>query len=169
MTDLSQIEDLRRRVQADPASIAFAQLAEECRRAGHLQEAIDVCRTGLARHPDYLSARLTLGRALQQLGQGDEALRELEHVHRLAPNNLASVRGLAELHRRRGDSAEALMLYRVALRLAPNDPDLDRTVRELSHNAAEPLGGVGPAASPMVSVLEQWLSAIHVTRAQRRA
>ena len=36
MADNQRIEDLRRRVQKDPASIAFAQLAEECRRAGHL-------------------------------------------------------------------------------------------------------------------------------------
>jgi hypothetical protein len=41
----------------DPASIAFAQLAEECRRAGHNQEAVDVCRAGLELHPGYLSAQ----------------------------------------------------------------------------------------------------------------
>ncbi len=64
MPDNPRIEDLRRRVQQDPASIAFAQLAEEYRRAGLQQEAIDTCRAGLARHPGYLSARVTLGRAL---------------------------------------------------------------------------------------------------------
>ena len=68
MTDNPRIEDLRRRVQKDPASIAFAQLAEEYRRAGQHQEAIDVCSGGLAIHPGYLSARVTLGRALIELG-----------------------------------------------------------------------------------------------------
>jgi len=57
MADSQRIEDLRRRVQKDPASIAFAQLAEECRRAGQHQESVDVCRAGLAIHPAYLSAR----------------------------------------------------------------------------------------------------------------
>jgi hypothetical protein len=73
MAENSRIEDLRRRVERDPASIAFAQLAEECRRCGAHQEAVDVCRAGLAIHPGYLSARVTLGRALIELGQFDEA------------------------------------------------------------------------------------------------
>ena len=60
MADSPRIEDLRRRIQKDPASIAFAQLAEEYRRAGQYAEAIDVCRAGLALHPGYLSARVTL-------------------------------------------------------------------------------------------------------------
>ncbi len=47
MADESRIDDLRRRVQKDPASIAFAQLAEECRRAGRFDEAVEVCRAGL--------------------------------------------------------------------------------------------------------------------------
>ena len=74
MADHQRIEDLRRRVQKDPASIAFAQLAEECRRAGRYEEAVEVCRAGLAVHPGYLSARVTLGRALIELDQPDEAL-----------------------------------------------------------------------------------------------
>ena len=46
MADNSRIEELRRRVEKDPASIAFAQLAEEYRRAGRLREAIETCETG---------------------------------------------------------------------------------------------------------------------------
>ena len=42
------------------ASIAFAQLAEEYRRAAMFQDAVDTCRAGLAIHPSYLSARVTL-------------------------------------------------------------------------------------------------------------
>ena len=67
MADNPRIEDLRRRVQKDPASIAFAQLAEELRRAGELEESVETCRAGLSLHPTYLSARVTLGRALVEL------------------------------------------------------------------------------------------------------
>ena len=59
MSDTLRIENLRRRVQGDPASIAFAQLAEEHRRLAQYQEAVEVCRAGLAVHPTYLSARVT--------------------------------------------------------------------------------------------------------------
>lgn len=130
--DNPRIADLRRRVQKDPASIAFAQLAEECRRAGQFQEAIDVCRAGLEIHPGYLSARVTLGRALVEVNELDQALSELERVLQSAPENLAAIRGVAEIHHRRGALGDALAQYRAALALAKNDPDLQQTVSDLS-------------------------------------
>ena len=137
MSNNPRIEDLRRRVQKDPASIAFAQLAEECRRVGQYQESINVCRAGLALHPGYLSARVTLGRALIEVDQLDEAQTEFELVLAGASDNLAAIRGLAEIFHRRGALADALRQYRAALALARNDPDLERTVTELSR-AIEP-------------------------------
>ena len=138
MADSQRIEELRRRVQTDPASIAFAQLAEECRRAGHYQESVDVCRAGLELHPGYLSARVTLGRALIELNDLETALAELEHVLKSAPENLAAIRGVAEIHHRQGSLAEALAQYRAALALAHNDPDLQRTVDELARQVEPP-------------------------------
>ena len=80
MADNPRIEDLRRRIQKDPASIAFAQLAEELRRAGQSQEAVEICTSGLASHPGYLSARVTLGRALLRSDKlGQQALSARAH------------------------------------------------------------------------------------------
>jgi tetratricopeptide (TPR) repeat protein len=132
MAEHSRIDDLRRRVQKDPASIAFAQLAEELRRSGGYQEAVDTCRAGLKIHPGYLSARVTLGRALIELGQLDEAQTELARVLESAPENLAAIRGLAEIYHRNGDLVQALTQYRAALLLARNDPDLEQTIADLS-------------------------------------
>ena len=100
MADNPRIEDLRRRIERDPASIAFAQLAEEHRRAGDCEEAVKVCEAGLAQHPAYLSARVTLGRALFQLGRLDEARAEFQRVLDAAPDNLIAVGKLAEIHQR---------------------------------------------------------------------
>jgi tetratricopeptide (TPR) repeat protein len=90
----------------DPASIAFAALAEEYRRQGRHEEAIQTCRAGLQRHPSYLSARVTLGRALIEVGDYDAAREELETVLRSAPENLAAIRGLGLIHERLGHSTE---------------------------------------------------------------
>jgi hypothetical protein len=128
----SRIDDLRRRVEADPASIAFAQLAEEYRRAGQTEEAVRVCREGLTRHPGYLSARVTLGRALLDLGQLDDARTELQFVASEAPENLAAVRGLAEIFHREGDASSALEYFQRALALARHDPELEEIVQQLS-------------------------------------
>jgi hypothetical protein len=116
MADSSRIEELRRRVQLDPASIAFAALAEEYRRAGQFEDAIATCEAGLQRHPAYLSARVTLGRSLLELGRFEEARHELEHVLRAAPENLAAIRGLAEIHDRSTEYPDAAKHY------ATNDP-----------------------------------------------
>jgi tetratricopeptide (TPR) repeat protein len=100
VSDNPRIEDLRRRIQRDPASIAFAQLAEEHRRAGDCEEAVRVCEAGLAQHPAYLSARVTLGRALFHLGRLEEARAEFLRVLDAAPDNLIAVGKLAEIHQR---------------------------------------------------------------------
>jgi len=132
MADNPRLEDLRRRVQLDPSSIAFAQLAEEYRRGGQLQEAVDVCQAGLAIHPGYLSARVTLGRALVELNELEHAEQELNIVLRSAPENLAAMRGLGEIYLRRGEEAQALAQFRAALAIARNDPDLAETVADLA-------------------------------------
>ena len=90
------------RVEADQTSdCSSTQLAEEYRRAGQTEEAVRVSREGLNRHPGYLSARVTLGRALLNLGQLDEARLELQFVATEAPDNLAAIRGLAEIIHRK--------------------------------------------------------------------
>src|SRR6266852_2957806 len=175
MPDPSRLENLRRRVQQDPASIAFAQLAEEYRRAGHFQDAVAVCRAGLEIHPGYLSARVTLGRALIELNQLDDAQTELQLVLKSAQENFAAIRGLAEIYHRRGALGDALVQYRAALNLAPNDPDLVQTVSDLARKlapAAPPLRepSTPPAPPPrnpapartesMIMALERWLAAI---------
>lgn len=132
-----RVLELRRRVQADPASIAFAQLAEECRRSGANDEAVAIARAGLAHHPDYLSARVTLGRALVELGQFDDAHRELSVVLAAAPDNLPAIRAMAEAHQQRGLMKEALDLYRRALQLAHYDVELERAVVRME-NVVEP-------------------------------
>jgi predicted Zn-dependent protease len=121
MVDNLRLEELQRRVRRDPASISFAALAEEYRRAGLVHEAIETCRAGLQRHPMYLSARVTLGRSLMEIGEYDAAVEELEHVLVAAPENLAAIRALAEIHRRRGEMSESSESYQTASDVAPTE------------------------------------------------
>jgi tetratricopeptide (TPR) repeat protein len=130
--DNPRIDELRRRVANDPASIAFAQLAEEYRRAGHFEDAINTCRAGLAVHPAYLSARVTLGRSLLEMHALEDAETELQYVLRIAPENLAAIRGLAEIRHRQGHLDEALGFYKTALGLVRHDPDLEQTIEDIN-------------------------------------
>ena len=91
---ITELEDL---VARDAASIAFAQLAEDYRRLGQLEDAVRLCREGLSRHHAFPSARLTLARALLALGREDEARIELRRIVRESPGNLAATRAVTVL------------------------------------------------------------------------
>ena len=172
MADSTRIEELKRRVQSDPASIAFAALAEEYRRVGRFAEAIETCKAGLQRHPSYISAHVTLGRALLEVGEYEEAREELEHVLRVAPENLAAIRGLAEIHHRHDELPEAAdrTADRVADRIVDQMADQARFTSELPDipPARIPVATAAPTAPPAtpgagdrtLAALEGFLAAI---------
>jgi tetratricopeptide (TPR) repeat protein len=150
--DSARIEDLKRRIQRDPSSIAFAQLGEEYRRAGRPRDAIETCRAGLNHHPGYLSARVTLGRALLELGDLEPAERELKEVLRVAPENLAALRGLAETMVRRGDRVAALAYYQAAVALAPRDLELQNAIASLGAEIQRAASPPAPSRVPLAPV-----------------
>jgi tetratricopeptide (TPR) repeat protein len=156
VTDSARIQDLKARVARDPASIAFAQLAEEYRRAGQHDDAVHVSRRGLALHPEYTSARVTLGRALLALGRYDEAQTELETVQRAAPDNLSAVRALAELQQRRGVPGPPPAPAPLDI---PAPPLADLQNLEGPHHLS--------ADDPVLADLEAWLDAIVADRERR--
>jgi tetratricopeptide (TPR) repeat protein len=93
---------------------------------------VDTARAGLGIHAAYHSARVTLGRALLELSQFEDAQRELELVLKSAPENLAAIKGLAEAHHRQGAFAKALAQYRAALAIARHDPDIEQAISSLT-------------------------------------
>ena len=158
MADSPRIQELRRRIQQDPASLAFAPLAEELRRAGRLPEAVQTCRTGLSIHPEYATARATLGRALLDQGELDAALAELTTVLTAAPEHLAALKGIAEIHARRGNSADALATYRRAQSLAREDAELARAIAALEA-AVAPIRLPRRSPAPTMARPPSWFGA----------
>lgn len=139
----TRIEELRRRLERDPGSRLFAHLAEELRKAGEVAEAIIVARAGLEQHPNYPSARLTLGRALLDSGDPAGAKAELETAVREAPDNILASRMLGEALETLGDLGGALVQYRRTLEMAPGDAHVEGRVRAIQ----ESLGGGGAPAT----------------------
>jgi tetratricopeptide (TPR) repeat protein len=148
-----RIDDLRKRLERDPQSRLFAQLAEELRKEGDLADAIDVARAGLARHPNYPSARMTLGRALLDTGDTRGAQRELEAAVQGAPDNILAGRLLAECLEAEGDLDDALARYRTTLSLSAGDKQIAARVEALEQRIKSRAAGaaaapVGSSASP---------------------
>ena len=152
----NRIEELRRRIQKDPASIAFAQLAEEHRRAGQFEDAVRVCQAGLVQHPAYLSARITLGRALLEMGRYDDAAIEFEYVLKAAPDNLSATRELADIEQRRRGSGQVMP----AVPLEPTQNQLPTTNYQPPTTNHEPF-------DPVIAELEAWLAVLSDERDTR--
>jgi tetratricopeptide (TPR) repeat protein len=144
-----RIDDLRKRIERDPQSRLFAQLAEELRKDGDLADAIAVARAGLEKHPNYPSARMTLGRALLDTGDTHGAQRELEAAVQGAPDNILAGRLLAECLEVEGHLEEALSRYRTTLGLSAGDKQIAGRVEALEQRIKS--RAAGAAAAPVGS------------------
>lgn len=84
-----RIQNLEKRLAAQPKSPLFAQLAGYYLEAGRSRDALTVCDSGLAHYPFYTTGHLIKGRTLLALNMRAEARRELEFVHQMLPLNEA--------------------------------------------------------------------------------
>jgi len=128
---LPTTDDIRQfeaRLAREPTSQAYAALAEAYRRAGRADEAVRLCREGLARHPEYATTRLILAKALLECGEVQAARDEIRRFLGGEPDHEPALRIAVEGALRGGDPADALEHVR---RLAALDPH-DRGVQGLS-------------------------------------
>jgi len=148
MDDPGLAEAIRRqeeRLQRDPGSLAFAQLADLYRKVGRTREAVTLCREGLARYPHYTTARLILAKTLAVEGTLAEALAETSAILEVAPKDVQAHRLAAELQRRLGRVDQAVVHLESALRLDPADRE-SRSLLALLRAAApqgEDVSGLG--------------------------
>jgi tetratricopeptide (TPR) repeat protein len=132
------IEKLQKKLDKDPNSHVFFQLAEEHRKEGNFDQAIRILKTGLGRHPNYWSARVTLGRIYHQMGNSLSAREELEKVIQAVPDNLLANRLLGDIYTANQLPAEALKRYRIVQMLTPADPEVGALIQRLESEVAEP-------------------------------
>jgi tetratricopeptide (TPR) repeat protein len=97
---LSEIEKLERRYAENPQGLTFAPLAEVHRKNGDAARALDLLRPGLELHPDYIPARIVLGRCHLDLGDLPAAEAAFTHVLALDGENVIALKALADLSER---------------------------------------------------------------------
>lgn len=145
-----KIAQLQAKLQKDPNSKLFLQLAEEYRRAGAGDIATRVCEEGLRRNPMYHTARVLLGQIYLEAGKHVEARRELERVLQGSPDNIKAGKILAPALAFLGETGEALQVLRRMQLLSPGDIEIEQMIRELG-NRAQALSHPQPAAPPALS------------------
>ncbi|MEM7481294.1 MAG: tetratricopeptide repeat protein [Acidobacteriota bacterium] len=132
------LRELRARWQAERSSRILLQLADEYRREGRTEEAMEVLREGLAVHPNHLSAQVALGRTLLDLEQPQEASEAFEAILERDPTHLVANKLLVESRLRCGDAdgaTERLAQYRQLNGGDPEIPDLERRIETARSDA----------------------------------
>jgi len=144
-----EIERLKEKIEKDPNSKLFVPLAEEYKKAGMYDEAIDALIKGLEKQPAYLSARVSLGKIYIERGMFADAMAEFEKVIAAIPENLYAHKKLAEIYRELGDKDKAIREFRTVLKLNPLD---EWAATSLSSLEKEP---VPPVQEPQAKQLEE--------------
>ncbi len=120
---MDNIEKLKEKVENDPKSTLFVPLAEEYKKAGQLDEAIEVLKAGIERQPGYMSARVSLGKVYLEKEMRREAKEEFEKVVKAIPDNLFALKKLAEIARATRDREGAVRHYKKLLSLNSMDEE----------------------------------------------
>ncbi|GBE37219.1 tetratricopeptide repeat protein [bacterium BMS3Bbin07] len=129
---LEDIGKLKARLEKDPSSKLFVPLAEEYRKAGMYDEAIEVLLNELEKQPAYTTARVSLGKIYLERGQTEKARGEFEKVIAAVPDNLFAQKKLAEIYNSLGDSEKALVCLQQVLEINPRDEEAKETLRILT-------------------------------------
>jgi tetratricopeptide (TPR) repeat protein len=128
---LEEIERLKDKIEKDPFSKLFVPLAEEYKKTGMYDEAIDVLTKGLEKQPAYLSARVSLAKIYIERGLPDKARDEFEKVIEAIPDNLYAHKKLAEIYKELGEKDSAVKEFKTVLRLNPADEWAATTLAEI--------------------------------------
>ncbi|MGH7533411.1 MAG: tetratricopeptide repeat protein, partial [Gemmatimonadales bacterium] len=146
MAYTSEIEKLERRVQENPQGRFFASLADAYRKDGQVGRALEVLQTGLMIHPDYVSARVVLGRCL--VDQGDDAGAEVAftRVTELDGESVIALKALADIAERRGDFPASAKWARALLTIDPGSDEAREQLARVEQASGAPAVESEPAA-----------------------
>ncbi|MCX7022923.1 MAG: tetratricopeptide repeat protein [bacterium] len=124
-----EIERYTQLLARDPDSLAFVPLADAYRKSGLFEEAFAVLKRGMGRRPEYIPAKIVLGKCYLDLGNYPKAETTFEDILRLDRDNLVALSSMANvrLHQRR--YGEAATIYRRILEL---DPSNDAAAQQLA-------------------------------------
>lgn len=113
----SEIDKLEQRHRANPKGRLFAPLADAYRKAGDVPRALELIKTGLELHPDYLSASIVLGRCHLDLGDLGSAEAAFRRVLELDKENVIGIKALADITERqaRFDESEHWLNYLLSI------------------------------------------------------
>ena len=133
----ARVDELKKRYEENPRRF-FAPLANEYRKAGELDAAIDLCRMHLDEQPGHLSGHIVYGQALYESGRAGEAKIAFEAALNLDPENLIALRHLGDIGKTEGDVAVAIHWYQRVLEADPRNDEVIALIADLQQPPPAP-------------------------------
>jgi tetratricopeptide (TPR) repeat protein len=150
----SEIEKLEARYRENPKGRNFAPLADAYRKAGLIDNAIELCQSGLQLHPDYVSGHIVHGRCLVDKKDDSGAEAVFRRVLDLDPENILALKVLAEISERNERFAAAVdWLNRLLLADPMNGEAADGLSRVRGKLATQ--AQASAAEEPVASMLKE--------------
>ena len=92
--ETQNLDELFERFRQSPEGYAFVPLADACRKMGRIDEALDICDSGVKRHPAYASGHVVRGKCLYDGGNRTGAREAFDRVLLLDEHNLVALKYL---------------------------------------------------------------------------
>ncbi len=146
-----ELEKLKQRVEKDPLSKLFVPLAEEYRKMGMIDEAISVLLRGLENQPNYMTARVALGKVYLEKNMLREAKEEFKKVVNAIPDNLFALKKIAEISEKLGEINDAIDAYTKIVKLNPLDEESISILESLKLKKVETEIPEPPTSKPVES------------------
>jgi tetratricopeptide (TPR) repeat protein len=131
MADPGRLDELKRKFDENPRRY-FAPLANEYRKNGEFERAIELCRAYLPHQPGHMSGYIVYGQALFDAGRGHEAAEIFQQALQLDPENIIALRHLGDIARIEGDKALAMQWYGRVLELDPKNEEITQYITGLA-------------------------------------
>ena len=125
-----RIDELRKKFDENPRRY-FAPLANEYRKAGDLDQAIEICRTHLQEQPSHMSGHVVFGQALYEAKQYEEGRTGFEAALQLDPENLIALKHLGDIERETGNASKARGWYKRVLDADPRNEEIQTQLAAL--------------------------------------
>ncbi len=162
MANSALIDDLLKQFAENPRRV-FARLANEYRKRGELDSAIEICRSHVPLQPGYISGHIVLGQALYDRGSLDEARGSFETALTLDPENLIALRHMGDIASTAGDTEGAREWYRQLLEIDPQNEEVSAQLASLGASveaadaedasaASDELAGWGEVTLPPIDI-----------------